>query len=308
VTATVGLHGGGVSAACRTDVLEEKNNGALVVRDGAAEVELTAADVATLRLTPSHPRTVSEVRLARTQEPVQPVFTRYWRHNAGPAPLGNLPTSVHIDPIRLSLDQGGAAEVRVTVSCSGRPASGVVHLSIPSGLAADLPAPLKYDLTPDEFAVFTLTVRGGLPGRHLLAARIRDGLGQVLEDTSEVVVGEPPAGDLVTVRLDADAVELVAGQVVELPVLVDNHAQSEIRGEATLISPPGTWTDDVRIAPRTQAFTIAAGGAATISFHARAAATARVGAHWWALVRVASHGRVYYTPTVAVRMVGDPMR
>jgi hypothetical protein len=301
VTATVGLHGG-VSAACRTDVLEEQSKGPLAVHGGTAEVELTAADVATLRLTPANPRAGSESQLARTQEPVQPVFARYWRHNAGPAPLGDLPTSVHIDPPRLRLDPNGTAEVRLTVSCSGRPAAGVVELSVPSGLDAEPPAVLDYDLVPDEFAEFTVTVRGVGQGRHLLAAHIRDDLGQVLEDTTEIIVGEPPAGDLLTVRLGVDVLELAAGQVVELPVLVENHAQSEIRGEATLISPHGTWSDDVRIEPRIQPFTIAAGGTASISFAATAAATARVGSHWWALVRVASHGRLYYTPAMAVHL------
>jgi alpha-mannosidase len=302
VTATVGLHGG-VSAACRTDVLEEKSGGSLAVRGGTAEVELTAADVATVCLTPSLPRTHAGVELARSLAPVQPVFTRYWRHNAGPAPLGNLPTSVHVNPARLRLDVGATAEVRVTVSCSGRPASGVVELAIPPGLAAELPARLDYDLVPDGFAEFVFTVRGTEAGRRLLAARIRDDLGQVLEDTGEVVVGEPPADDLMSVRLGVDVLELAAGQAIELPVLVDNHAQSEIRGEAMLISPYGTWSDDVCIAPRIQPFTIAAGGTASISFTARAAATARVGSHWWALVRVASHGRLYYTPAVAVHLV-----
>ncbi|MBB5897867.1 hypothetical protein ACFFS4_04030 [Kutzneria kofuensis] len=303
VTATVGLHGG-LTTACRTDVLEEKNIEPLTVHSGQARVGLAAADVATVRLKPSAVSAHSGARLARGQEPVQPVFTRYWRHNAGPAPLGNLPVSVHVSPARLHLDVGATAEVRVTVSCSGRPASGAVELSMPPGLVAESPDGLAYDLTPDGFAAFRLTVRGTLPGRRLLAVRIRDDLGQVLEDTSEVVVGEPPADDsLVSLLLGADGLELVAGHVVELPVSLRNHAQSEIRGEATLISPHGTWSDDVRIDPRTQPFTIAAGGTASISFSARAAATARVGSHWWALVRVACHGRLYYTPAVAVHVV-----
>ncbi|WP_198047157.1 hypothetical protein [Kutzneria sp. 744] len=195
--------------------------------------------------------------------------------------------------------------MRVTVSCSGRPASGAVELAIPPGLVAEQPGRWAYYLSRDGFAEFTLTVRGTLPGRRLLAARIRDSLGQLLEDTSEVVVGKPPADDtLLGVRLGADVLELAAGRVVELPVLLENHAQSEIRGEATLISPYGTWADDVRVGPRIQPFTVAASGTASISFSAHAAGTARIGSHWWALVRVACHGRVAYTPAVAVHVVG----
>ena len=303
VTATVALHGG-VTSACRTDMLEEKRTEPLTVHNGQAGIALTAADVATVCLTPSSAAADADEPLARDREPVQPVFTRYWRHNAGPAPLGNLPVSVHVSPARLRLHPGDTAQLRVTVSCSGRPAAGAVELSTPPGLVAEASDALIYDLKPDGFAEFVVTVRGTQPGRRLLAARIRDDLGQLLEDTSEIVVGEPPADDdLVTVRLGVDVLELAAGEVVELPVLLENHAQSEIRGEATLISPYGTWADDVRVGPRIQPFSIAAGGSATLSFNARATATARVGSHWWALVRVACHGRLHYTRAVAVHVV-----
>jgi alpha-mannosidase len=302
-TAVVGLHGG-LAAAGRTDVLEEKDIEPLTVHTGRAQVDLTAADVATLRLTPSAPRAETGAQSAVVRELVQPVFTRYWRHNSGPAPLGNLPVSVHVDPTRLRLDPDETAELRVTVSCSGRPASGKVELSLPQGIVAEFPDSLAYDLAPDDFAEFRLTVRGTQSGRRLLAARVYDDLGQVLEDTSEILVGEPPVDeDLVAVRLDTDVVELVAGQTVELPVSLRNNAQSEIRGEAALISPYGTWDDDVRITPRIQPFTIPADGTASISFGAQASATARVGSHWWALVRVAGHGRLHYTPAVEVRIV-----
>jgi alpha-mannosidase len=305
VTATIGLHGG-LTAAVRTDALEDKHIETLAVHRGRASIGLEAADVATVLLTPSLAPVDSGVGLARSREPVQPVFTRYWRHNAGPAPLGNLPVSVHVSPARVHLDPGATAQVRVTVGCGGRPASGVVELSTPPGLVVESPAELTYDLAPDGFAEFMVTVRGSAAGRRLLAARIRDDLGQVLEDTSEIVVGDPPADDnLMTVRLDTDVLELVPGRSVELPVLVDNRAHSEIRGEATLISPYGTWADDVRIGPRIQPFAIAAGGTESISFRAEAAITARVGSHWWALVRVAGHGRLCYTPAVAVHVVAS---
>ncbi|EWM12493.1 hypothetical protein [Kutzneria sp. 744] len=74
VTATVGLHGG-LTSACRTDVLEERRTEPLTVHSGRATVGLAAADVATVRLTPSPVLIDSSVRLARAQEPVQPVFT-----------------------------------------------------------------------------------------------------------------------------------------------------------------------------------------------------------------------------------------
>ena len=128
VTASVSLYGG-VSAAHRTDLLEENDLAPLTVRSGQAEAPLSAADVATLRLVPAAAVTAAETGPSRTTEPVQPVYTRYWRHNTGPAPFGNLPLSVHVHPSRLVLDPGGTGQARITVSCSGRPTSGQVEFA-----------------------------------------------------------------------------------------------------------------------------------------------------------------------------------
>ncbi|MEO6090896.1 MAG: glycoside hydrolase family 38 C-terminal domain-containing protein [Umezawaea sp.] len=287
VTATVSLYGG-LTAAHRTDLLEERDLTPLTVHSGQAVVDLTAADVATLRLVPASALTGEP---AGSAEPVQPVYTRYWRHNTGPAPIGNLPVTVHVHPSRLQLDPGATGQVRIAVSCSGRPATGDVEFA--DGQT------WHYDLAAGEFAEFTAEVQAR-PGRHLLAARVRDHLGQVLEDSVEVVVGPVTGTDLVDVRLETDALDLVPGGHAELPVTLVNLADSEVRGEITVVSPHGTWHDDVRIGPRTRAFTIPAQGRITVPVTATAAATARSGAHWWALVRVAAHGRLLYSPAIPV--------
>jgi hypothetical protein len=300
VTATVSVHGG-LLAAHRTNLIEEGHTGALTLHNGQASVPLTAADVATLCLMPSEVQPESGAGLARSREPVQPVFTRYWRHNAGPAPIGNLPVSVHVSPPLIRLDPGDTKQVRVTVSCSSRPAAGTVELD---GLGIE--DKLAYDLTPDGFAEFMVQLRApDEPGRYLFAARIRDDLGQLLEDTTEVVVGAVPAEEnLVAVQLGGDVLEIAPGGRVQLPVSLTNLTQSEVHGEVTVISPYGTWDDHVHIGPRAQAFTIPADARTAVSIVAMAAPTARVGAHWWTLVRVTCHGRLYYSPAIAVRIGG----
>jgi len=341
-TATVTVHGGLLSAE-RTDLLEERVGEQLDVSGGAARVDLGPSDVATLWMEPSgvrvrsnetsvglnetavrlnqttiRSRKTNPAELARTTEPVQPVHTRYWLHNAGPAPLGNLPTSVHVSPTRLRLtaDDRGAT-LTVTVSCSGRPATGQVELDVPPGLIARLPEDLHYRLAPGEHAEFTVPVRASdRPGRYLLAARIRDDLRQTLEDAVEVSVsdGQVPEGhptdtladgtpaDLFEVHLDAEAIELAPGATADLPVILLNRASSEIRGEVTLISPYGTWDGELSIGPRAQPFALAAGEKARLNVTAHAAANARVGSHWWALVRVTGHGRLHYSPAIEVRI------
>ncbi|MEV6878029.1 glycoside hydrolase family 38 C-terminal domain-containing protein [Amycolatopsis sp. NPDC051128] len=304
VTATVAVHGG-VRSAARTDLLEEGDGRPLAIDGDRLRLDLAAADVATLRLDPARRVPDSEVDLARTREPVQPVFTRYWLHNAGPAPLGNLPVSVHVTPTRSRLAENGSAELGVTVSCSGRAAKGTVELVVPPGWRATAPADVGYRLEPGEHARFTVALRApDTPGQFVLAARIRDDLGQTLEDTAEFVVGERAAGDLFEVDLGVEAVDLTPGGTVFVPVFLNNPAHSEVHGEVTLVSPYGTWGAPVSAGPRTQPFTVAAGARTTVSLRLAASATARVGAHWWALVRVAAHGRLHYSRSVAIRVVG----
>ncbi|GGU28558.1 alpha-mannosidase [Lentzea flava] len=287
VTATVSLHGG-VEAAYRTDLLEERDLEQLTVHSGRAEVALGAADVATLRLVPATalPHTPVE-----SVEPVQPIYTKYWRHNAGPAPIGNLPVTVHVTPSFTRLAPGTTGRVRLTISCSGTPAKG--RLDFTDGQSWD------YDLAAGEFAEFTATVKAR-PGRHLHSARIRDHLGQVLEDTVEVVSGPTTDRTLVDVLLRAGALLLAPGEHSLLPVTLLNRVQSEVHGEVTVVSPFGTWGDDVTIGPRTQPFVIPPGGKITVPVTATAAPTARRGGHWWTLVRVAAHGRLYYSPAIPV--------
>jgi alpha-mannosidase len=302
VTATVAMHGG-VDAAYRTSPLDGDTGTSLPLRDGRPLVPLSAADIATVRVRPSLARPGGPgAALARVIEPVQPVFTRYWLHNAGPAPLGGVPISVHVHPVRLRLD-GGWAQARVTVGCSGEPTSGRVELVVPPGVIVE-GGDLDYDLKPGDYAEFTLRVfrTDAAAGRRMLAVRIRDHLGQMLEDTCEVVTGDAPDGPLVSARLDRGEVELSPGGSAELALHLSNLAQSEIRGEVSLISPFGTWDDPVRVGPRIRAFSIPAEGSATIPVTVTAADTARPGGHWWALARVAAHGRLVYTPAVAIRL------
>ncbi|HWG24854.1 glycoside hydrolase family 38 C-terminal domain-containing protein [Actinospica sp.] len=307
-SAIVRVHGG-IESARRTDLLEDNSSEVLTPIDASSvTVDLSPADVATIRIAPTppsfpdHDGALAHDPLARIAEPVQPVFTRYWLHDAGPAPIGNLPSSVHISAAESALT--------VTVSCSGHEAGGVAELVVPEGVsAADVDLP--YKLAPGEHAEFGVPfTTSGEPGRYIIAARIRDDLGQVLEDTVEIRVGdvaegEAADGDLVDVVTDWSPVRLAPGRSAELPVRLTNLAASEIRGEVALISPYGTWIGDgdVTVTPRVQPFTLRFGESATLSFTAHADPAARAGAHWWALARVACHGRLRYQPSTGIAIV-----
>jgi hypothetical protein len=178
---------------------------------------------------------------------------------------------------------------------------------------------LSYDLEPNGFAAWEVTVAAPShtpDGRYFVTARITDALGQALEDTALVTVGEPgaPHPDLepeeLFSRLQTDvtaldeeaeleivtpAVRLAPGESGELTARVSSRLASELRGEVQLVSPIGTWR---ATGPWTQAVTVEAGGETTVRFGVTVPATAEPNWESWLLVKLMYFGRVRYSQSV----------
>jgi alpha-mannosidase len=183
---------------------------------------------------------------------------------------------------------------------------------------------LLYDLEPNGFASWDVVVSalpGTAGGRYFLTARIADGLGQVLEDAALVTIGEPggPDPDLepeeLFFRLQSDvmalvgeadlevltpAVRLAPGESGELAVRVASHLASQLRGEAQLVSPVGTWQGT---GPWTQPVEVSPGGEATVRFAVTVPATAAPGWESWLLVKLMYFGRVRYSESVPLTVI-----
>ncbi|HTQ94444.1 MAG TPA: NEW3 domain-containing protein, partial [Streptosporangiaceae bacterium] len=315
----------GVVAAWLTDLLEEADGAPLPAENDTVLVDLPAFGTTTAVLRAgSH----GPAGLTGT-DPVQPVYARYWLHGKGPAPAGNLPVAVHFSPVRVALpipgpipgaDPGEVAALTLTVGCGAEPASGTVELAAPAGVTVSPGRDLRYDLAPGGFAAWDLSVRvppGTAAGRYFVAARIRDGLGQLIEDAAMVAVGErhwpdpglPPEEALELMQADYAAgvaeadvavltpdLRLTPGSRGELQVRVTSGLASELRGEAQLVSPFGSWD---MLGPRTQGFSVAPGASTVLRFAVDVPVTARP-ARWWALVKVMYYGRVRYTEAINV--------
>jgi hypothetical protein len=211
--------------------------------------------------------------------------------------------------------------VELTVACGASGAAGSVELVVPDGLTAAVTdaAPLRYTLQPGEFASWQVTVsaQGSVPdGRYFVAARITDDLGQVLEDAVLVTIGEAggPDPDLepeeLFFRLQSDvmaladevhlavlpaSLQLAPGAAGTLEVRIASRLASELRGEAQLVSPVGTWPGT---GPWTQPVTVSPSGEATVRFDVTVPATAMPGWESWLLVKLMYFGRVRYSEAV----------
>ncbi|MBO0806507.1 MAG: hypothetical protein J2P25_25940, partial [Nocardiopsaceae bacterium] len=216
-------------------------------------------------------------------------------------------------------------------ACGPEPASGRATLVLPPGISAEIDgAPagaattLPYDLAAHGFTTWEVSLRAApsaADGRYFVTAAIEDASGPVTEDAALVTVGEagPPdremAPEELMSRVMADGQALAAEADVEFPdvadpaagiclapgefrrlrVRVSSRLASELRGEAQLISPFGTWEGTPSW---TVGVTVPPGGEAESVFDVAVPATAPPGWEAWLVVKVMYFGRVRYSPAV----------
>ena len=160
---------------------------------------------------------------------------------------------VHPDHRRTCGRRGGAADVHRHGRLgrpSRRPAG---RARRPAGLAVSPAGPCTLrpaGRRPPDFAP-ARPKRRRPAGRYHLAARIRDELGQILEDVVAVTVDGPPGRGEPGLRrarerdggAGAGRVPVTPGGPGRAHAAAAQPGRSAVRGEAQLISPYGTWGD-----------------------------------------------------------------
>ncbi len=329
---------------------------------GAIEVPLDPCEIVTVRATPSGvaPTPGPSADLVPRIEPAQPVFSGYWLHNKGAAPMGYQPVTVQVRPWLLG--GGGPFRLPIVVASARTdgPAAGTVTLVVPPGWQVE-PAERPFRLAPGahlELEASVVPPADATAGRYFVAARIADDDGGYHEDV--VTIDYTPGGDgsgpdtdltvgsrplafaieraLRTAGLESDVdgaaaaaaasdasaawrrdgfseaetggelvaevltprISLTAGQTSELRVSLRNLAASEIRGEAQILSPHETWP---AISPWTQGFAVGPGATESLTFAVEPPYDF-AGGTYWALVKVMYFGRLLYTESVPVELLG----
>ena len=325
----VELHAGcGISvvSAHESDLLEAPGAG-VAVHDGHVGIDLVPFDIRTLRLVlagagaPDSPA-------ASGHEVALPVYSRYWLHNKGAAPVGNQHVAVHVGRPALAVRSGETCRVEVTVASNApeRTLAGELEIVVPDGWEAEPPSRL-FSLAPGAHSTVAVTVsppRDARVGRYFVAARVHDGLGQPQEDVVTVDVlpvsaigpygsgpDVPPAAFThpgneasteIEAVLEAKALRLTPGRPAWIRLAVTNRSRGELRGEAQLVSPIETWSF---AGPWTQGFTVGPGATTSIAVELRPALDAAPLSSW-ALVKLMYFGRLWYSPAVGLDLGRAP--
>ncbi|MFI7356820.1 glycoside hydrolase [Streptomyces avidinii] len=243
------------------------------------------------------------------REPQQPVFSRYWLHNTGTAPLGDAPYTVTCD--------GDPSAATVTLAAHGG-AGGPVALEVraPDGWQASWTRRVV-DLAPGGHERIPLSVvpAGGEGAGTGPGPGDRHGPGPAPGEHPVRILAVTPAGefeDVLTVTVPGGPVP--AGLWVEAPeraVTVAPGARGRVRvrigatgvrtaltGLAHAVSPYGTWG---LIGPATRPLHVPADGVAEVEFELRPPLDTPPGDHWM-LVKAVCQGRIAYGPAIALRI------
>ncbi|MET9906195.1 NEW3 domain-containing protein [Streptomyces sp. NPDC006476] len=284
----------------RADVLETPGEALAPDGQGALGLGLTGFEVATVLATPPETaRSPYDPGIA-AHEPAQPVATRYWLHNSGPAPRGNMPVTVYLSPGSLTAPGGRpvTATVRVASELTDAPVYGTVSVGVPPGWSAE-PAELPYGLAPGGFTLTEVTVTpppDAAPGRHWLTARLTYE-GQTYEDVASLdVPGAPPGPTLVT-GLGVDRLTVARDERARVPVTLHNPTRGPVDGTVWAVSSWGTWAG---VTPACQGFTVPPGERREVFVDVDGAATPP--GSYWLLAKIACHGRVAYTEAIPLEV------
>lgn len=216
--------------------------------------------------------------LARTSDPHGPVYTRYWQHNAGCAPLGNLPISLLIQGA-LSGDNP-KLEVVVANNTIDRTLEGLVHIEASQDWSVG-PSQFAYRLEPN--ALFR---------KELTAIPITSAA-----DTNAIAVWTMLDGqtyrDVLIPMSEPLAVQVTQNES-QFKVRVVNRCGIAAEGVVDLISPCEFWPEtgdfpEISIMPRRAALAVPPFGAQDVLFR-----ISNPSAKTWVVAKVAANGQVVY--------------
>ncbi len=268
------------------------------------ETEMNGFSIETFSLKPtkSEVREANEQTLGATKEIIQPIFSRYWLHNSGAAPIGNDAMKVSLRPVEQmnelstfayddKYNQGGtttvAVRVQVVNNYQDRNYKGEVALEVPEDWRV-VPDKLSFDIAPNgsfvkDVVVVAFPVKKNLEFERasgLVKARIEHE-GQIFQDVLNL--GKP-------FNLEWRTEKSADGTVT---VKIKNPHRQTIEGAVAFIMPLEAWAGGIYSSepnfPRELSFAVAPDSEIALKFE-----TGNLPAGTWTIARIAYNGFVDY--------------
>jgi alpha-mannosidase len=229
------------------------------------------------------------------KEIVQPVFSRYWMHNAGAAPIGNDAVKVSLRRVEqqdelstFSYDdkynQGGtttvAVRVQVVNNYQDRRYKGSVRLEAPEDWRV-VPDKLDFDIEPTGAFVKDVVVLA-FPVKKDLAFERASGLIKArIEHEGQIFQ------DVLNLGKTFDLEWAIEKSEQGVQVKIRNPHRQAVEGAVALITPPEVWAFVAPTFPREQGFSVPARGEIVLTFPIQSSEN-------WAIARIAYNGNVEY--------------
>jgi alpha-mannosidase len=286
---------GGVLSASRADLLDRPLGTLEVAADGTVVVPLEPCEVATVLVRPAAAEAGDRELVP---EPAGVVPARYWLENAGPAPAGNLPISVHAEPTRAT----GPVDLTVSVASSLADSewTGVVTVTADDGWTVR-PAAWPVALPPGGWAQAPVRVEppaDATPGDHLVAVQVEH-RGQVVRELVQVTVPGPvPSPGALDVHIDTLAVVLRPGERGTVRVEVANSYRSPVQATLQLLGPVETWP---YVPQWTVPVRLEGDDRRAVEVPVAVPAGAAPG-EWWLLARLMGAGQVAYSGSIPLNV------
>jgi hypothetical protein len=235
------------------------------------------------------------------KEIVQPVFSRYWLHNSGAAPIGNDAVKVSLRAVEQTgelstfayddkYNQGGtttvALRVQVVNNYQDRNYRGEVVLDVPDDWRV-VPDKLSFDIAPNGSFVKNVVILGFPVKRGLEFERASGLIKARIEHEGQIFQDVLNLGNFF--KLDWTTEKNANGIVVK----IKNPHRQTIEGAVALVTPLETWAGGLYSNepsfPRERGFSIHSNEEIRLEF-----ATGNMPAGSWAIARIAYNGFVDY--------------
>ncbi|HUU54324.1 MAG TPA: glycoside hydrolase family 38 C-terminal domain-containing protein [Armatimonadota bacterium] len=273
-------------AAWTTDLLENKERDLEISRPGwrrpaQVQLDLPACSIISLAVKlPPLAEAGPPKDLGPSAEPYTPIHSRYWDHNLGAAPVGNLPVSLWMRG-QVAIGKNTRFSLGLSNDSLDREISGSVTMVAPEAWTM-IPRQLPYRIPPNSPALYEVMVTVPEDTRPCFIRAITEQFGQQLQDVI-------PIGDIepLEVSLQRDR----SGFLVR----VRNPNADYVEGHLTLITPLESWGDVAEgcalsaVRPRLHPFRIEANAEQQFLFEIRGETQGI-----WAIAKAAWYGNLQY--------------